>query len=130
MKWTVNQCMKRVIEHINWFNGLILLKLYWNISNPSEVFRGKGVLKINSKFTGEHPCWSAISLKLLCNLIENALRHGCSQNTFRTPFPKNNSGGLLPMKYFQISSCISFSSSFIVFKPVTRYRIEISWGYY
>ena len=23
---------------------------------PLKVFRGKGVLKINSKFTGEHPC--------------------------------------------------------------------------
>ena len=25
-------------------------------SSPSEVFLGKGVLKICSKFTGEHPC--------------------------------------------------------------------------
>ena len=29
-------------------------------SSPSEVFLGKGVLKICSKFTGEHPCRSAI----------------------------------------------------------------------
>ena len=27
---------------------------------------GKAVLKICSKFTGEHPCQSAISIKLLC----------------------------------------------------------------
>ena len=30
-----------------------------------EVFLGKRVLKICSKFTGEHPCRSAISKKLL-----------------------------------------------------------------
>ena len=34
-------------------------------SSPSEVFLGKGVLKICSKFTGEHSCRSAISIKLL-----------------------------------------------------------------
>ena len=42
-------------------------------SNPPEVFLGTGVIKICSKFTGEHPCGSAISIKLLF-----ALRHGCS----------------------------------------------------
>ena len=39
---------------------------------------------------GEHPCRSEISIKLLCNFIEIALRHVCSpvnllqyfQNTF------------------------------------------------
>ena len=31
-----------------------------------DVFVGKGVLKICSKFTGEHPCQSVISIKLLC----------------------------------------------------------------
>ena len=30
-------------------------------SSHPEVFLGKGVLKICSKFTGEHPCRSAIS---------------------------------------------------------------------
>ena len=35
-------------------------------SSPPEVFLGKGVLKICSKFTGEHPYRSAISIKLLC----------------------------------------------------------------
>ena len=33
-----------------------------------ELFLGKGVVKICSKFTGEHPCQSAISIKLLCTL--------------------------------------------------------------
>ena len=46
-------------------------------SHP-EVFLGKSVLKICSKFTGEHPCRSVISIKLLCNFIKITLRHGCS----------------------------------------------------
>ena len=47
-------------------------------SSHSEVFLGKGVLKICSKFTGEHPCQSTILIKFLCNFIEIALRHGYS----------------------------------------------------
>ena len=60
---------------------------------------GKGVLKICSKFTGEHPCRSVISIKLLCNFIEITLWHGSSPVNLlrisRTPFPKNSSGRLL-----------------------------------
>ena len=69
----------------------------WN-SHP-EVFLGKGVLKICSKFTGEHPCRSVISIKLLCNFIEIALRHECSPinllHIIRTPFLKKTSEWLL-----------------------------------
>ena len=43
-------------------------------SNRPEVFLGTGVMKICSKFTGEHPCGSAISITLLCNFIETALQ--------------------------------------------------------
>ena len=39
---------------------------YVRCSNPG-VFLGKGVLKIWSTFIGEHPCRSAISIKLLWN---------------------------------------------------------------
>ena len=80
-------------------NGKIInmVKLYR--SSYPEVFLGKGVLKICSKFIGEHPCRSAISTKLLCSFIEIALWHGCSPvnllHIFRTPFPKNTSGRLL-----------------------------------
>ena len=42
------------------------------------MFLGKGVLKICSKSTAEHPCRSVISIKLLCNVIEITLQHGCS----------------------------------------------------
>ena len=68
-------------------------------SSHSEVFLGKGDLKMCSKYTGEHPCRSVISIKLLCNFIEITLRHGCSPvnlpHVFRTPFLKNTSGWLL-----------------------------------
>ena len=51
-------------------------------SSHIEVLLVKGVLKIRSKFTGEHPCRS--------NFIEITLRHGCSPvyllHIFRTPF--------------------------------------------
>ena len=63
-------------------------------SSRSELFLGKPVLKICSKFTGEHPCQRVISIKL-----QIALRHGCSPvnllHIFRTAFPKNTSGWLL-----------------------------------
>ena len=68
-------------------------------SSHPEVFLVKGILKICSKFTGEHLCRSAISIKLLCNFIEIALRHGCSTvnllHIFRTRSLKNTSGWLL-----------------------------------
>ena len=61
-------------------------------SNPLEVFLGKGVLKIYSKFTGKHPCRSAISTKLQSNFIEITLRDGCSPvnllHFFKTPFSR------------------------------------------
>ena len=68
-------------------------------SSHPEVFLRNGFLKICSKFTGQHPCRSVISLKLFCNVIETALRDGCSSvnllHIFRTPFLKNTSGWLL-----------------------------------
>ena len=68
-------------------------------SSHPEVFYEKGVLKICSKFIGERPCRSVISIKLLCNFIEITLLHGCSPvnllHIFRTPFPRNTSGRLL-----------------------------------
>ena len=68
-------------------------------SSRPEVFLEKAVLKIWSKFTGEHPCRSVISIKLQSNFNEIALRHGCSpvnlQHISRTPFPRNTSGWLL-----------------------------------
>ena len=68
-------------------------------SSHSEVFLRKGVLKICHKFTGEHPFWSVISIKLQSNFIESPLWHGFSPlhvlRIFRTPFPRNTFGWLL-----------------------------------
>ena len=55
-------------------------------SSPSEQFLGIGVQKMSSKFTGDQPCRSVISLKLICNFIEIALRHGCSPVNFFSYF--------------------------------------------
>ena len=64
------------------------------------MFLGQDVLKTCSKFIGEYPCQSVISIELLCNFIEIALRRGCSPvnllHIFRTAFPKNHSVGLHP----------------------------------
>ena len=39
-------------------------------SHP-EVFLRKDVLKICRKFTGEHPCRNAVSIKLLATLLKS-----------------------------------------------------------
>ena len=64
----------------------------------------KDVLKLCSKFTGEYPCRSKVSIKLHCNFIEITLRHRCSPvnllHIFRVSFLKNTSEGpLLTVKY-------------------------------
>ena len=73
-----------------------------NRSSRPEVFLVKGVLKIRSKFTREHPRQSVSLIKLLCNFTEFTLWHGCSPINllyiFRTPLTKNTSGGLLLAK--------------------------------
>ena len=77
-------------------------KIYWNITKNEqnqEVNLVKGVMKICSRFAGEHPCRSGISIKLQSNLIEITLRHGFSPvnllHIFRTPLSENTSGWLL-----------------------------------
>ena len=45
-------------------------------SSHPELFLGKGVLKICSKFTGEHSCRYAISIKLLTTLLKSHLDMG------------------------------------------------------
>ena len=68
-------------------------------SSPLDVFLGKCVLKIRSKFTGECPYQSVISIKLQTKFIEITFCHGCSPvnllHIFRTLFPKTTSWGLL-----------------------------------
>ena len=81
----------------------------WFRSSHPEVFLRKEVLKICIKFTGEHPCQSAVSINLQSNFIEIALWHGCSPvnllHIFRTLFHWNrNSAWVFSCKfaaYFQ-----------------------------
>ena len=47
-------------------------------SSLPEVFLRKGVLKVCSKFIGEHPWQRVISINLQSNFIDITLRHGCS----------------------------------------------------
>ena len=54
----------------------------------------------------QYPCRSAISMKLLCNFVEIAIRYGCSPvnllHIFRTPFLRKSSGWLLMyLHYFE-----------------------------
>ena len=63
-------------------------------SNHQEVFLGKDVLKVCTKFTGEHPCHSVVSIKLSWCAISRLYRNrtltrlfsckfaACFQNTF------------------------------------------------
>ena len=91
-------------------------------SSRPEGFFAKGILKICSKFTGEHSCRSVISIKLLCNFIKITLRHGRSTvnllHIFRTTFPKNTSEWLLlsteKVSYFWIMR--------------TLYLMDYCWG--
>ena len=73
------------------------LRMMWDTERCPQVFLGKGVVKICSKFTGEHPCRCAILIKL-----QSALRHGWSpvnlQHILRTPFPRNTCGRLLQIR--------------------------------
>ena len=95
MKW-INASVLLTIKFLNSLNAKQMLIFR---SNPPEIFSGKDVLKICSKFTKEHQYRSVISIKMLCNFIEITLWRGCSLVTllhdFRVPFSKNPSGGLL-----------------------------------
>ena len=70
----------------------ILLSVYR--SSAPELLLRKRALKICNKFTGEHPCWSVISIELPSNFIEIASQNGCSPvdllHIFRTLFPKSS----------------------------------------
>ena len=84
-------------------------------SSP-EMFLVKGVVKIWSKFTGEHPCRSVISIKLQSNFIEITLRHGCFPvrllHILRTTSSKNTSGRLLLSFAHVIPLHLTYKASF------------------
>ena len=62
------------------------------MQSPPEVFLGKGVLKIYSKFAGERPCQGVISI----GLYTSAWVFPCKFAAyFQNAFPGNTSGVLL-----------------------------------
>ena len=100
-RWNINFFITHVTKVISFDYSNFLrdtFSILFRSSRP-EVFLRKGLLKIRSKFVEEHPCRSAISVKLLCNFIKIALWHGCSSvnllHFFRAPFLKNTLGWLL-----------------------------------
>ena len=82
------------------FYSLIGLTYFFRSRRP-EVFLRRALLKICSKFAGEHRCRNVVSIKLQSNFIEITLRHGSYPvnlvHFIRTTFPKNTSGGLFLM---------------------------------
>ena len=68
------------------------------LSGVSQKQRSRGVLRKRCPEDMQKIYRSAISIKLLYNFIEIVLRHGRSSvnllHIFRTPFPKDISGGL------------------------------------
>ena len=90
------------IHHITRW-ATIETRMYFNYcrtrNSLPQVFLGKDVLKIRSKFTRGHPCRSVISEKLQSNFIKISLQHGCFPvnllHIFRILFLNNTSGGLL-----------------------------------
>ena len=92
-------------------------------SSHPEMFLVKCVLKICSKFTGEHPCRSVISIKLQIKFIEITLRYGCSpvilMHIFRTPFTKSTSGGLLLQKIRKIRIPVKIYMADSIFVKIT-----------
>ena len=87
LRYMKSNCM---FDYLSW--------LWFVSSSRSKVFLRKGVLKICSRFTGEHPYRIVVSIKFQSNFVEITLQHGCSPvnllHIFTTPFPRNTSGWL------------------------------------
>ena len=124
-----------LFDHSNefpfWTNDkFINFKLWIGRSSPPKMFLGKGVLKICSKFTREHPWRSVISLKLQNNFNEITLWHGCSSvnllHIFIALFSKNNSEGLL-LKWMSFEELILSHPFFSNIMKYTRKLALFSW---
>ena len=74
--------------HKNFIDGYLFSdKLHMPFrSNHPKVFLGESVLKICSKFAGEHPYGSVISIKLLATLPQSHFAMGVLLHIFRTLF--------------------------------------------
>ena len=102
MTFGAHQTLKAQISQISFWWTLQDTRKKRYRSSPPEMLSRKVVLKICSKFTGEHPYQCVISINLFYNFIEIALQRECYpvklRYIFRTLFPKNTSGWLLLIK--------------------------------
>ena len=112
---TVTELFHQILKLLIFLETCQMLSLAWKWlkymvprkirSSHPKVFLGKGILKICSKFTGEHTYRVAISIKLQSNFIEITLRRGRSPvnllHIFRIYFLKNTSWWLL-LEDFQV----------------------------
>ena len=107
----VNICISSDNEFILFVAWIPFNFFLWRSILP-EVFSEKGFPKICSKFTGEHPCWSVISIKFQSNVTEITLRHGCYPvnllHIFRKPFAEYICGELLRIFGCKRFSCVLF----------------------
>ena len=102
-------------------------------SSHPEGFIRTGVVKICSKYTGEHPCQMVISIELQSNFIEMTFRHGCSSvnflHIFRTLFARNTCGWLLLLYcgctnlVHYIFFCMSYGSRSNTAKSLCTYHM-------
>ena len=103
----------------------------FDFNKVAEVFLGKGVLRICSKFTGEHQCQSVISIKLRSNFIEITLRDGFSPvnllHIFRTFFLRTPVDGCFctSTSYHYLSYCatVIYSQVSKCYKFLTKLHI-------
>ena len=132
----VNIAGKKFIQSLSWKMWLVSvtcistqffccniqrwLKNYRN--SRAEVFLRKDVLKICSKFTGEHPCLSAISTKLQSNFFLRTRLDGYFWNKcINQAFPTQVNQPLFSrLKYFSVLKHLwSYSWKNIIWYGVT-----------
>ena len=95
--WVLLMLVLLVVTLSSWFAFLESLHF---ISSRLEVFLRKGVLKICSKFTGEHPCWFVISIKLLRLLLKCRLPRNYDNNVAKQLYWNRTSAWVFSSKFF------------------------------
>ena len=103
-------------------------------SSRPELILTKGIQRICSKFAGEHPWRSVVSIMLLSNFIKIALRHWCFPvhllHIFWTPFLKNTSRRLLLIDTFRTSQMFMmklFLRKYITVITVMKVKNSCLW---
>ena len=98
---------------------------------PSRGVLRKRCSENMQQITGEHPCWSVISIKLQSNFIEISLQCGCSPvnllHIFKTPFYNNTSGWLL-LHTFWMASWLICCSNFVLLHTERKWLLKINFA--